>query len=122
MVRQKNIGAEIENFIRESFELLGRYFKGRLLISLIIGALCFIVLWIIGIRLKLLISIIVALTTLVPYIGPIVAMILTALIVVFQAPIYVPLGHYNKSGPPAYRCMAAFPADNWQKSGCFILL
>ena len=89
MNKIKSFGTEIGRFIKESFALLGRYFASRLLICLILGIACYIVLWIVGIRLKLLISILVAVTTLVPYIGPIAAMVVTALIVVFQAPIYV---------------------------------
>jgi predicted PurR-regulated permease PerM len=73
--------------VREAFSILGKYFTGRLLISLILGVVCYIVLWILGIRLRLLISIIVALLNLVPYLGPIIAMAASALIVVFQKPI-----------------------------------
>ena len=73
--------------IKEAFSILGKYFAGRLLISLILGVVCYIVLWIMGLRLRLLISILVAVLNLVPYLGPIIAMAAAALIVVFQNPI-----------------------------------
>lgn len=73
--------------IKEALAILGKYFTGRLLISLILGIVCYIVLWIMGLRLRLLISILVALLNLVPYLGPIIAMAASALIVVFQNPI-----------------------------------
>ena len=78
----------IISFIKESFAILVRYFTGRLKISLILGVVCYIVLWILDIRLKLLISFIVAAANLVPYIGPMAAMVISALIVIFQNPIY----------------------------------
>lgn len=88
METRKKAGQAAADFIRESFLLLFKYFTARLKISLLIGVICYVVLWILGIRLRLLISIIVALSNLVPYIGPIAAMVITALIVVFQDPMF----------------------------------
>ncbi len=83
---QKNAGQTAAGFIKESFNILFRYFGGRLKISLIIGIICYIVLWIMGVNLRLLISIIVALFNLVPYLGPMASMVITAVIVIFQDP------------------------------------
>lgn len=88
METRKNTGQATAGFVKESFQLLFKYFTARLKISLIIGVICYLVLWILGVHLRLLISIIVALLNLVPYIGPIASMVVTALIVVFQDPMF----------------------------------
>jgi len=88
METQKNAGQAAIGFIKESFGILFKYFKARFFISLILGVICYVVLWILGVRLRLLISIIVAIFNLLPYIGPMAAMVVTAVIVVFQDPMF----------------------------------
>lgn len=73
--------------IKDAFAILGKYFAGRVMISLLLGVICYGFLWLLGIKLRLLISILVAALNLVPYLGPIIAMAVSALIVVFQSPI-----------------------------------
>lgn len=77
-------GKALGDFIREAFSILGTYFIGRVKISFILGVICYVVLMAFDVRFKGLISIIVGITNLLPYIGPVVSMILTAAIAAFQ--------------------------------------
>lgn len=87
MVEKTGLGKSAVSFVGDSFRILGKYFKARLLISLIMGVVCYIVLALLGLKLKLLISIVVFLFNLVPYMGPVASMIVTAIIVAFQPPL-----------------------------------
>jgi len=87
MTEKKRIGRDIADYIKEAVYILQTYFTGRLKISFLLGVVCYIVLYLLGIRLKGLLSIIVAVANLLPYLGPVIGMILSALIVVFQEPI-----------------------------------
>lgn len=81
-------GKALGDFIREAFSILAKYFMARLKISFLLGLICYIVLMILNIRLKGLISLIVGFANLLPYIGPIVSMAITAIIAAFQGPSY----------------------------------
>ena len=86
----KQAGAEdTVSFVKEAFRIVVKYFKARLLISLIIGAACYAVMLVLGLSWKIPVSIVAGLFNLVPYIGPVVAMIVTAVVVVFQNPMDV---------------------------------
>lgn len=87
MDKKSGVGESAVRFVGDSFRILGKYLKARLLISLILGVVCYIVLALLGLKLKLLISIIVFLFNLVPYVGPIASMIITTIIVAFQPPV-----------------------------------
>jgi|SRR5690554_6070234 predicted PurR-regulated permease PerM len=87
MTEKKRFGRDIADYIKEAVYILQTYFTGRLKISFLLGVVCYIVLYLLGIRLKGLLSIIVAVANLLPYLGPVIGMILSALIVVFQEPI-----------------------------------
>ena len=87
MTEKKRIGRDIADYIKEAVYILQTYFTGRLKISFLLGVVCYIVLYLLEIRLKGLLSIIVAVANLLPYLGPVIGMILSALIVVFQEPI-----------------------------------
>ena len=76
--------------VREAFQILTRYFFGRIVISLLIGTVCYPILWLMDAPLRLLICILVAVLNLVPYIGPAAAMAASALIVVFRDPLDAP--------------------------------
>ncbi|HHU82462.1 MAG TPA: AI-2E family transporter [Firmicutes bacterium] len=87
MTEKKRFGRDIADYIKEAVYILQTYFTGRLKISFLLGVVCYIVLYLLEIRLKGLLSIIVAVANLLPYLGPVIGMILSALIVVFQEPI-----------------------------------
>lgn len=77
----------IERFLKESDELFSRYLVGKSLDSFIIGVLCFIGMWILGIRYALLLSVIVAVTNMIPYFGPFIGMIPAGLLTFFDSPL-----------------------------------
>ncbi len=78
------------SFFGESMHLIGQYFKTRLLVSLIFGVVCYLFMWLVlDLGGKVPVSIMVGLFNLVPYIGPIAAMIISAIVVVFQDPMDV---------------------------------
>ncbi|NLY89659.1 MAG: AI-2E family transporter [Firmicutes bacterium] len=88
MTEKKKIGRDTVDYIKEAIYILRTYFTGRLKISFLLGVICYILLHLMGIRFKGLISIIVAVANLLPYLGPVIGMILSALIVVFQEPVF----------------------------------
>ncbi len=63
------------------------FFSGKLLMSLVLGIICYIGCVIIGIKDAVLISVIVAVTDIIPFFGPIIGTIPTALIVLMNSPI-----------------------------------
>jgi predicted PurR-regulated permease PerM len=75
-------------FIAESSISVGKYVVGKLLTSLIIGLLAFLVFKLIGIRLAWMYALILGLTNIVPVFGPWVGVIVCALIVVWFEPIF----------------------------------
>lgn len=87
MTEGKKTGQDTVDYIKEAVYILKTYFFGRLKISLLLGVVCYIVLYLMGIRFKGLISLIIAVANLLPYLGPVVGMLLSALIVVFQDPL-----------------------------------
>ena len=90
MSEQKGIIKEERSFFGESLHLVSQYFKARLLITLILGVACYIFMWLVlDLKWRVPVSIAVGLFNLVPYIGPIVAMIISAIVVVLQEPIDV---------------------------------
>ncbi len=90
MSKNRNVLQEERSFFRESLHLVGQYFKSRLLVSLIFTVVCWLVMWLLlDLKGAIPVSIMIGLFNLVPYIGPIVAMIVTAIVVVFQDPMDV---------------------------------
>lgn len=90
MGKGKDTINEERSFFRESLRLVGQYFKVRLLITVILGVLCYLFMWLVlDLEGKVPVSIVVGLFNLVPYAGPIAAMIISAIVVVFQDPMDV---------------------------------
>ena len=90
MSKNRNVLHEERSFFRESLHLVGQYFKSRLLVSLIFAVVCWLIMWLVlDLKGAVPVSIMIGLFNLVPYIGPIVAMIVTAIVVVFQDPMDV---------------------------------
>ncbi|MTI70442.1 MAG: AI-2E family transporter [Firmicutes bacterium] len=72
---------------REVDTIFSRYLIGKLIDSIIIGFLCFIVLTIMRMPYALLISVIVGITNMIPYFGPIIGAVPSVLIVLFINPL-----------------------------------
>ena len=67
--------------------VVGGYLRGQALISLIVGTLIGIYFWIIGVKFAFLLGVIGGILNIIPYLGPIVAGLLAAIVAFFQAPI-----------------------------------
>ena len=90
MGKGKETIKEERGFFRESVHLVGQYFKARILITLVLGVSCYLFMWLVlDLKWRIPVSIIVGVFNLVPYIGPIAAMIISAIVVVFQDPMDV---------------------------------
>ncbi len=67
--------------------VLGSYLRGQLLLGVSIGAMSMIALVIIGVEPALLLSIIAGLMEMLPWIGPIIALVIASFVALIQAPI-----------------------------------
>lgn len=76
----------IIEFSKETKEAFSKFFVGKMLDSLIIGVLCFIGCLLMKVRYALLIGLIVGITNMIPYFGPFIGMIPSAIITVFYSP------------------------------------
>ncbi|MCQ2400712.1 MAG: AI-2E family transporter [Lachnospiraceae bacterium] len=74
------------NELKEMNKVFGGFITGKLLDSLIIGVICFIVLSIIGMPYTLLVSVIVGVTNIIPFFGPFIGAIPSALIITIISP------------------------------------
>lgn len=69
-------------------EIFGGFIKGKLLDSLIIGILCYIVLCIIRMPYTLLVSVIVGVTNIIPFFGPFIGAIPSTFLILLVDPLY----------------------------------
>lgn len=83
-VRQANV---IVRTVRKSNEIFGGFISGKILDSAIIGVLCYIVLSIMQMPYTLLVSVIVGVTNVIPFFGPFIGAIPSAIIIVLASPI-----------------------------------
>lgn len=83
-VRQANV---IVRTVRKSNEIFGGFISGKILDSAIIGVLCYIVLSIMRMPYTLLVSVIVGVTNVIPFFGPFIGAIPSAIIIVLASPI-----------------------------------
>lgn len=88
-IEKVGFGNKLIQFINESSVSVGKYVIGKLVTSLIIGILSFIVFKLLDINLPLLLAVIIAVTNIVPVFGGWAGMILCGIIAVFFNPIYV---------------------------------
>ena len=76
---------KFHNFIKdvkyESYNICGKFIIGKIIDSAIIGVLCFIGLKIIGIDYAVLISVVVGITNIIPFFGPFIGAIPSALLI-----------------------------------------
>ena len=65
-------------FLKDIDESLGNYIRGQLFVGLVIGTVAALALWIAGMDYPLLLGFIIGVTNIIPYFGPITAVILAA--------------------------------------------
>ena len=73
--------------LRIGDEIFGGFIKAKLLVSLIVGIICFIVLTVLNIPFALLISVIVGITNIIPFFGPWIGAVPCALLLIFVDPV-----------------------------------
>lgn len=74
-------------FFRLTHDKFGNFITGKIFDSLIIGILCFIILLILNIPYAALVSVIVGVTNVIPFFGPFIGAIPSALLILFAEPI-----------------------------------
>ena len=79
-------GNVIIHTVRKSSEIFGGFISGKLLDSAIIGVVCYIGCLILHIPSALLVSIIIGVTNIIPFFGPIIGAVPCLLLVVIQSP------------------------------------
>lgn len=72
---------------RLSISKFYKFFEGKLIDSLIIGVLCFIIMTILGLNYSMLISVIVGVTNIIPFFGPFIGAVPSALILLMVDPV-----------------------------------
>ncbi len=75
------------NLFGEMDTVLGAYIRGALLISLIVGLMTYIGLLILGVNFSLVLAIIVGITNLIPYIGPIIGAVPALIVALLEQPL-----------------------------------
>lgn len=79
-------GNVIVHTIRHSSKIFGGFISGKLLDSAIIGVICYIVCLILRMPNAMLVSVIIGVTNIIPFFGPIIGAVPTILLVVIQSP------------------------------------
>lgn len=74
-------------WIKKSNDIFLNYLLGKILDSLIIGVIAYIMFKIVDIRYAMLLAVIVAITNMIPYFGPIIGAVPVVLITVFYSPV-----------------------------------
>ncbi len=74
-------------FFRLTHDKFGNFIAGKILDSLIIGMLCFVILVILNIPYAALVSVIVGVTNLIPFFGPFIGAIPSAILILFADPV-----------------------------------
>ncbi len=84
---KKNTVLEIVEISKESHRIFTNFIVGKLIDSLIVGILCFIVMSITGFPYALLISFIVGVTNIIPFFGPFIGAIPSTFLILLDTPI-----------------------------------
>ncbi len=87
VIFKKNTVLEIVEISKESHRIFTNFIVGKLIDSLIIGILCFIIMSITGLPYALLISFIVGVTNVIPFFGPFIGAIPSAFLILLDTPI-----------------------------------
>ncbi len=85
-VKKERVVNKIFDTARHSHRVFGGFLSGKLLDSLIIGVLNFIVMLIFGLPYPLLISVIVGVTNIIPFFGPFIGAVPSTLLILLQDP------------------------------------
>lgn len=83
----KNVAKKTTEIIRRSNYTFGKFISGKILDSLIIGIMTFIVLSIFNMPYTLLVSVIVGITNIIPFFGPFIGAIPSFIIILFVDPV-----------------------------------
>lgn len=65
--KYKNEGRKI---FKDLYETLAAYIQGQLIVCMFVGTACFIGFWIAGVKYALILGVIIAVTNIIPYVGP----------------------------------------------------
>ncbi len=87
VVSEKNYN-NILRIVTLTDNTFGKYFTGAILDSMLVGVICFLMMAILGMPYAPLISVIVAITNVIPYFGPVIGAIPSAIILFVANPIY----------------------------------
>lgn len=79
-------GEELQEFANFCNKTFGGFINGKLIDSLIIGILCFILMSIFGLPYAVLVSTIVGVTNIIPFFGPFIGAVPSAVIICFSSP------------------------------------
>lgn len=71
---------EGKQFLFDIDQSLGQYIRGQLLVCLAMGTISFLIFWLVGLKYPLLLGIIVGVTNIIPYFGPIIGAIPSVII------------------------------------------
>ena len=83
---KKERATQILNLAQEILTIFRRFFVGKIVDSLIIGILCYILMKILGLPYAELISVIVGITNVIPFFGPFIGAIPSILIILMSSP------------------------------------
>ena len=79
-------GEELQEFANFCNKTFGGFINGKLIDSLIIGILCFILMTVFGLPYAVLVSTIVGVTNIIPFFGPFIGAVPSAVIICFSSP------------------------------------
>jgi predicted PurR-regulated permease PerM len=104
LMAKESIAAQTKKFLRAIFKettyenilrivsltdnTFGKYFTGAILDSLLVGIVCFILMTVLGLPYAPLISVVIGVTNVIPYFGPFIGSIPSAIILFVANPIY----------------------------------
>lgn len=83
----KNAANKVTEIIRRSNYTFGKFLSGKILDSLIIGIMTFIILYVCKMPYALLISVIVGITNIIPFFGPFIGAVPSFIIILFVDPV-----------------------------------
>ncbi|WP_320047999.1 AI-2E family transporter [uncultured Ilyobacter sp.] len=86
---KKEAVSETLDFLFESRKIFLNYLTGRSLVSLCVGVVCFIIMFFTNVPYTVLISFVIGLGNMIPYIGSIIAGIISTVLVLFTLPLKV---------------------------------
>ena len=86
-VFNKNISDLIIEEVKFADKMFSKYFVGSIIDSILVGVVCFVGCWIFGIPNMVLVSVIIGVTNIIPFFGPYIGLVPSAVIVFAHEPI-----------------------------------